>query len=96
MKGFDAKWRDVPHFIIGVTKEIWEDREIASLTHRYREGLVVRSSASVLVGNERIIAATMATLAEFRSGRHVAQDPGPMAPHFHAETGERHSHAHAH
>ena len=42
MKGFDAKWRDVPHFIIGITKEIWEDREIASLTHRYRPGLVVR------------------------------------------------------
>ena len=27
MKGFDAKWRDVPLFIIGVTKEIWEDLE---------------------------------------------------------------------
>jgi urease accessory protein len=24
------------------------------------------------------------TLAAFRSGAHVAQDPGPMAPHFHA------------
>lgn len=24
------------------------------------------------------------TLAGFRSGRHTAQDPGPMAPHFHA------------
>jgi len=74
VKGFDAKWRDVPHFIIGVTKEIWEDREIASLTHRYREGLVVRSSASVLVGNERIIAATMATLAEFPDRELLGED----------------------
>jgi hypothetical protein len=65
MKGFDAKWRDVPHFILGITKEIWEDREIASLTRRYAPGLIVRSPASVLVDNSRVIAATMATLAEF-------------------------------
>ena len=26
MRGFDPKWRDVPDFIIGITKEIWEDR----------------------------------------------------------------------
>src|ERR671921_1275027 len=65
MKGFDPKWQDVPHFIIGITKEIWEDREIASLTHRYAPGLIVRSPASVVVDNSRVIAATMATLAEF-------------------------------
>ena len=74
MKGFDAKWRDVPHFIIGITKEIWEDREIASLTHRYRPGLVVRSPASVLVGNDRIVAATMATLAEFPDRELLGED----------------------
>ena len=65
MKGFDSKWRDVPHFIIGITQEIWEDRQIASLTHRYAPGLIVRSPASVVVDNTRVIAATMATLAEF-------------------------------
>jgi urease accessory protein len=30
------------------------------------------------------------TLAEFRAGRHRSHDPGPMAPHFHAED---HQHA---
>ena len=40
----------------------------------------------------RVRAWVLATLAEFRSGRHVAQDPGPMAPHFHAAE-EEHSHA---
>lgn len=65
MKGFDTKWRDVPHFIIGITKEIWEDREIGSLRHRYAPGLIVRSPASVVVDNSNVIAATMATLAEF-------------------------------
>lgn len=33
-------------------------------------------------------------LADFRSGQHSPVDPGPMAPHFHAD-GRQHSHAHA-
>lgn len=65
MRGFDPKWRDVPHFIIGITREIWEDRHIGSLRHRYAPGLIVRSPASVVVDNTNVIAATLATLAEF-------------------------------
>ena len=65
MKGFDPKWRDVPHFINGITREIWEDRQIGSLRRRYAPGLIVRSPASVVVDNSNVIAATMATLAEF-------------------------------
>ena len=84
MKGFDPKWRDVPDFIIGITKEIWEDREIASLTHRYAPGLIVRSPASVLVDNSRVIAATMATLAEFPDRELLGEDviwcEDPLAP----------------
>lgn len=74
MRGFDPKWRDVPDFIIGITKEIWEDRAIASLTHRYAPGLIVRSPASVLVDNSRVIAATMATLAEFPDRALLGED----------------------
>jgi urease accessory protein len=36
-------------------------------------------------------------LASFRSGTHVAVDPGPMAPHFHAsDEGEGYTHTHEH
>jgi hypothetical protein len=65
MKGFDAKWRDVPHFINGITHEIWEERRIGALRSLYAPGLIVRSPASVVVDNSGVIAATMATLAEF-------------------------------
>ena len=65
MPGFDPKWRNLPDFIIGITKEIWEDRGIATLTHRYAPDIPVRSPASVVLGNAGVIAATMATLAEF-------------------------------
>lgn len=65
MQGFDPKFRDFPDYIIGITKEIWEDRGIATLHDYYAPDIVVRSPASVVVGNEGVIAATMATLAEF-------------------------------
>mgnify|MGYP000462884297 CR=1 FL=1 len=65
MKGFDSKWKDFPDYIIGITKEIWEDRGIATLEHYYAPDIPVRSPASVVKGNDGVIAATMATLAEF-------------------------------
>ncbi|MEJ6391400.1 nuclear transport factor 2 family protein [Gymnodinialimonas ulvae] len=65
MKGFDPKFRDFPDYIIGITKEIWEDRGIATLHAYYSDDIVVRSPASIVVGNQGVIAATMATLAEF-------------------------------
>jgi SnoaL-like polyketide cyclase len=65
LKGFDPKWKDFPDYIIGVTKEIWEDRGISTLNRYYADDIVVRSPASVVVGNKGVIAATMATLAEF-------------------------------
>ena len=74
MKGFDAKWRDVPHFINGITHEIWEERRIASLTALYSPDLVVRSPASVVRGNSGVIAATMATLAEFPDRQLLGED----------------------
>lgn len=74
MKGFDPKWRDVPHFIIGITREIWEDRRIGSLRRRYAPGLIVRSPASVVVDSGGVIAATMATLAEFPDRALLGED----------------------
>lgn len=65
MKGFDPKFKDFPDYIIGITKEIWEDRGIATLHNYYAPDIPVRSPGSVVVGNTGVIAATMATLAEF-------------------------------
>ena len=74
MKGFDPKFRDFPDYIIGITKEIWEDRGIATLHEYYAPKIVVRSPASVVVGNDRVIAATMATLAEFPDRTLLGED----------------------
>ena len=74
MQGFDPKFRDFPDYIIGITKEIWEDRGIHTLKHYYAPDIVVRSPAGVVVGNDRVIAATMATLAEFPDRTLLGED----------------------
>lgn len=59
--GPDERWHDVPDYILGITKEIREDRRIHVPAHRYAKDVVVRPPASVVVGNAGVIAATMAT-----------------------------------
>jgi len=63
--GSDSRWKDLPDFILGVTKEIWEDRRTSALHDYYSADISVRSPAGVVVGNRQVIAATTATLAEF-------------------------------
>jgi predicted ester cyclase len=71
---FDSKWKDFPDYIIGITKEIWEDRQIHTLHHYYSDDIVVRSPSSVVIGNQSVIGATMATLAEFPDRQLFGED----------------------
>lgn len=74
MKGFDPKFSDFPGYIVGITKEIWEDRGIATLHDYYAPEIVVRSPGSVVIGNQSVIGATMATLAEFPDRQLLGED----------------------
>lgn len=74
MKGFDPKFKDFPDYILGITREIWEQRGIATLHHYYSSDIPVRSPGSVVAGNQEVIAATMATLAEFPNRRLLGED----------------------
>jgi len=74
MQGFDKKFKDFPDYIIGITKEIWEDRGISTLHQYYSDDIVVRSPASVVIGNQNVIGATMATLAEFPDRTLLGED----------------------
>ncbi len=74
MQGFDPKWTDPPHYILGITKEIWEDRGIATLHQYYAREMPVRSPSSLVLGNQGVIAATMATLAEFPDRTLLGED----------------------
>lgn len=74
MQGFDPKFADFPDYIIGITKEIWEDRGISTLHKYYAPNIIVRSPGSVVIGNQGVIAATMATLAEFPDRTLLGED----------------------
>lgn len=74
LKGFDPRWKDFPDYILGITREIWEDRGIATLHQYYTDDIVVRSPGSVVIGNAGVIAATMATLAEFPDRQLLGED----------------------
>lgn len=74
MKGFNPKFKNFPDYIIGITKEIWEDRGIATLHDYYTPDIPVRSPGSVVQGNQGVIAATMATLAEFPDRELLGED----------------------
>lgn len=74
MKGFDPKFSDFPDYILKITREIWEERRIATLHHYYEKDIPVRSPGSVVKGNQDVIAATMATLSEFPDRRLLGED----------------------
>ena len=65
MRGFSEKWNDLPDYILGITKEIWEGRGIDTLNHYYEENIPMRLPEGVSIGNKKTINGTLATLAEF-------------------------------
>ncbi|MEL7089866.1 MAG: ester cyclase, partial [Planctomycetota bacterium] len=74
MKGFDPKFRDLPDYIIGVTHEIWESRGIETLNRYYAADIPVRTPMGVGIGNQAVIASTMATCHEFPDRQLYADD----------------------
>ena len=74
MQGFDPKFRDFPDYIIGITKEIWEDRGIATLHEYYAKDIIVRSPGSVVTGNLGVIAQSQIKKnLDRRSALHMGQ-----------------------
>ena len=74
MKGFSNRWKDFPDYIIGITKEIWEDRGVGTLNHYYSANIPVRTPMGLAIGNQSTIAATMATINEFPDRELLAED----------------------
>ncbi len=73
-KGFSERWKDFPDYIIGITKEIWEDRGIGALNRYYAPDIPVRTPMGIQQGNQAVIAATMATVDEFPDRELFAED----------------------
>lgn len=74
MKGFDARYPDLPEWILGITREIWEERGLARLHELYAPDIVVRSAAGIVQGNRAVIAQTASTLAELPDRELLGED----------------------
>lgn len=74
MQGFSQKFKDFPDYILGITKEIWEDRGVATLHEYYGKDMVLRMPLGVCRGNQEVIANTMSTLAEFPDRQLLGED----------------------
>ena len=74
MKGFDSEFVDLPDYIIRITERIWEGRQVAAIRRYYGENCPVRSPAGVVVGADAVVAATLATLAEFPDRRLLPEE----------------------
>ena len=74
MKGFDAEFRDLDHYIRVITDRIWEGRRIDDIRRYYGEGCAVETPSSVSIGVGPVIDGTRATLAAFPDRRLLAED----------------------
>ncbi len=74
MKGFDPKFNNFPDYILGITHEIWEEKQIESLNNYYSDSIPVRSPSSIIIGNEAVINATLSTLSEFPDRELLGED----------------------
>ena len=68
------RWTDFPHYIVGITREIWEDRGIETLNRYYAPDMVLRTPTGISRGNQGVIASTMATVHEFPDRQLYADD----------------------
>ncbi|MEM7197226.1 MAG: ester cyclase [Pseudomonadota bacterium] len=68
------RWKDLPDYIIGITREIWEERGIATLNHCYAADIPVRFAEGITIGNQAVINGTLATLAQFPDRELLGED----------------------
>tara|TARA_B100001564_G_C20650865_1_gene676756 strand:+ start:452 stop:1417 length:966 start_codon:yes stop_codon:yes gene_type:complete len=74
MKGFDPKYKNFPDFILKITKQIWEKKDVESIGEFYTDNIPVRSPFGITYGNKPVIEATYNTLKEFPNRQLLGED----------------------
>ena len=74
MKGFDKKYVDFPDYILKITKQIWEGKDVESIGKFYTDNIPVRSPFGITYGNKTVIEATYNTLKEFPNRQLLGED----------------------
>ncbi|NNF90337.1 MAG: nuclear transport factor 2 family protein, partial [Boseongicola sp.] len=74
MRGFPNCFADPPDYILKITEEIWEGRDLRSLDRYYASDLPMRFASGLVRGNKAVIGGTLATLAEFPDRQLLGED----------------------
>ena len=74
MQGFDIKYKDFPDFILKITQQIWEGKDVKSIAKFYTDDIPVRSPFGITYGNKPVIEATYSTLKEFPNRQLLGED----------------------
>jgi predicted ester cyclase len=74
MQGFDPEFRDLPHYIVRITEDIWEKRGVHLIRKYYGAQCRVRTPMGLVVGAEATVAGTLETLHSFPDRRLLAED----------------------
>jgi len=74
MNGFDKKYKKFPDYILKITKQIWEGKDVDSIGEFYTDNIPVRSPFGITYGNKPVIEATYNTLKEFPNRQLLGED----------------------
>ena len=74
MHGFDAEFRDLPHYIRVITERIWEGRRIEDIHRYYSDPCIVETPLGVSTAVSDVVSGTEATLKMFPDRRLLAED----------------------
>lgn len=74
MKGFNAEFRDLDHYIRVITDRIWEGRRLGDIERYYSPDCAIESPTGVTRGVAAVIESTAATLRQFPDRRLLAED----------------------
>ena len=74
MKGFNAEFRDLDHYIRVITERIWEGRRIDDIRRYYSYDCAVETPASVTTGIDSVVQGTLETLTVFPDRQLLAED----------------------
>ena len=74
MKGFNNKFENLPDYILKITHQIWEEKDVNSIMEYYAENIPVRSPMGIIYGPNTVVDATNATLDEFPDRQLLGED----------------------
>ena len=74
LAGFDAEFRDLPHYIYTITARIWEGRNVELIRKYYEKKCSVYAADGMVVGAEAVIKATLETMARIPDRRLLGED----------------------